>query len=145
MTRTHTLTCPRMVRRAPGETSGITSSIARGKVPASLRGGFVVETAATGALTSACAAGVLAGVCNKEPTGAWRGGGAGVRWLLIRLTPIQTSARITTAPTITVSKPLGFGSCVTDGAGLAAAGLKCWGTVRNGAGSVVLGSGGMST
>src|SRR5580693_4036211 len=141
MTRTHTLTCPRMVRRALGETSGITSSIAGGDVPASLRASFAVETAETGAVTCAGADGVVAGVCNRDPTGAWTGGGVGVRWLLIRLTTVQTSARITTTPTITVSRPRGFRCDVTDGAGRAASGASCAVAVRGGAGSALRGSG----
>ena len=74
ITRTHTLMCPRMDRRALVGTSGITS-LRRGEVATSLRAGVVVDTTETGAPPALPRARRRPGL-HGDPLGAWTGGGA---------------------------------------------------------------------
>src|SRR5271156_6523760 len=117
MTRTDTLICPRMVRWALCEISGITSWSADDDAAASLRPGVVGISAETGARASP-ATGAALGVCNSDPFS----GGDGVECDLSKLIPNQATARITTAASTAAGKARGFEDCVVGDAGRGASG-----------------------
>src|SRR5471032_2328635 len=66
MTRTHTLICPLMVRRALRGTSGITSCGADDEVARPLRLCFRGNIVGLGSATSAIAGAAAPGICDSE-------------------------------------------------------------------------------
>src|SRR5712675_2679118 len=139
MTRTHTLICPMMVRRAPSEASGISTCSVAGDVASAPRPGFAGITAELGFRTPATTGPVVSVICASGLCGA--GSGAGVPCDPSMRTPVQARAMTTIPASNALSKTRGLGDCAMDDADFVVARSAAGRVIRTDVGSGTVGSG----